>query len=136
MMRVKLTGYLCILLLPFVVCGAFLSLEIFVLCTADGHAAAIEPVHAARTVCVTHGAQRCCRSEGATERITHSHVTCKDVPLRLNQGHIQDRERLLVVWETYTYSAQTLVEIAPEALVTDPFCDRKLEHLKSVVLLI
>jgi len=108
----------------------------FVLCTGDGNAAAIEPVHIPHTVCITHSAHTCHRSDGATEEITHNHVSCKDIPLRLNQGQILDRERLQVVFEAESYQAEALDRSPSGALLAYPIHDVSLQHLRSVVLLI
>ena len=127
--------FICIGLLPFVLCISFAPLDAHVLCTAEGHRGAVEPAHLARTVCVPESSHGCCRTGGLHEEIRHDHVTCNDVPLRLNQVEIQGR-RLLEVLEAGAFAVGVLEAVPHKAAVCMPGHDSSRQHLKSVVLLI
>ena len=127
--------FICIGLLPFVLCISFAPLDAHVLCTADGHGGAVEPAHLARTVCVPESSHGCCHTGGMHEEIRHDHVTCNDVPLRLNQVDIQGR-RLQVVLEAGASEVEVPGTVPHKAAVCMPGHGSSRQHLKSVVLLI
>ena len=134
-MRAKSKQIICIVLLPFVLCGSVASLDALVLCTADGHAAAVEVAHPARDVCPPVESHGCCHREGPLEEIKHDHVTCSDVPLRLNLGDVQDR-RPVVILAAESFVMEDMGHISSESTVCLPGHHSSLEHLRFVVLLI
>ncbi len=134
-MRAKSRQILCIVLLPFVLSASVASLDALVLCTAEGHAAAVEVAHASRGICGSHDSHCCHHTSGSREKIGHDHVTCIDVPLRLNQGDVQDR-RPIVVLEADAFVMEDLAQLSSESVVCLPGHYSSLEQLKFVVLLI
>jgi len=140
-MRAKSKQILSIALLPFVLAASVASLDALVLCTADGHGAAVEVAHPAGVGCGSHdspgsGDTGCCRhSDGPEEKIGHDHVTCSDVPLRLNQGDVQDR-RPIVALQAESFVTEDVERVSSESAVCLPGHCSSLQHLKFVVLLV
>ncbi len=144
-MRVKSRQIACIALLPFVLAASVASLDALVLCTADGHGVAVELAHPARGACGSreaggfsqshgsHDSHGCGHSDGPQDKIGHDHVTCSDIPLRLNQGDVQDR-RPAVTLQAESFVMEDVEQLSSESTVCLPGHHSSLQHLKSVVL--
>jgi len=140
-MRAKSKQILAIALLPFVLAASVASLDALVLCTTDGHGMAVEVAHPAGVGCGSYGSpgsgdSNCCRhSDGPEDKIGHDHVTCSDIPLRLNLGHVQDR-RPSVALQAESFVMEDVEPVSSEPTVCQPGHYSSLQHLKSVLLLV
>jgi len=134
-MRAKTRQILCIGLLPFLLAASVASLDALVLCTADGNSTAVDMAHPARTGCDAVDSRGCRHPGGPPEKIGHDHVTCNDVPLRFNQGNVQDR-RPVVSPQAESLMMDDMGLPSSESSVCLPGHCSSLDHLRSVVLLI
>jgi hypothetical protein len=162
-MKTKSRQILSIVLLPFVVAASVGSLDALVLCTTEGHQTAVEVAHPARAGCDSGGSSapgisKCCgrlegparhpegmvsnsegpesRSAGLEDKIGHDHGLCRDVPLRLNQGHVKDRRTIVVDLQVESFVLEDVERVSSEHIVRLPGHCSSLRHLKSVVLLV
>ncbi len=90
-----------IFLLLFFVCSSLSSLDAFVLCSADGDAARLEPFHLAHAPCMRESAHQYSHAEDPTAEISHRHIRCTDVGLSGHPGLVKERVKLpeiLCLW--------------------------------------
>lgn len=137
--------WISLLVLPFVVWASIASIDAYVLCMGDGHGhqATVEPIHSHSAVCHGHhghhdhhGQHAHGQADGSMPEFRHNHLGHRDIPLKLNQGHIKNKERLQAAWSSETSPVEDLSGIASPPLVSYPIRDLSLRHLQSVVLLI